>query len=277
MRPGVIRAHPVQRRWDAADVNGVYDAARAYALAFSYRDVPAEVDALLDWAQSFGERQVGSVLELAAGPADHAREFARRGVAATALDNSPAMTEYAKALADESRVPLDVVSADMCDFAIASRFDLAFTMIDSISHILTEDRLDAHFRCVASHLTESGCYVIEASHPHDSLNEQALTQTEWTQTCDDEAVTLRWGQPGDVTNPATGVTSVTVTVDYRREGHDPVVIHDLVPQRTWRREDILASLERVGGLLARRWFGSFAGIDVDDPKAWRLIAILQRE
>ncbi|MBV9096512.1 MAG: hypothetical protein JO079_00515, partial [Frankiaceae bacterium] len=77
---------------------GVYDAARAYALAFSYRDIPAEVDALLGWAHSIGVRNVASVLELAAGPADHAREFASRGVAATALDNSVAMTEYAKSL-----------------------------------------------------------------------------------------------------------------------------------------------------------------------------------
>jgi hypothetical protein len=258
-------------------VTGVYDAARAYALAFSYRDVPTEVDALLAWAQSISERQVGSVLELAAGPADHAREFAARGMAATALDNSLAMTNYARTLADQSRVRLDVVTADMCDFAIDKRFDLAFTMLDSISHILSEEGLDAHFRCVASHLADSGCYVIEASHPDDSLDEQALTQTEWTQTSGDEAVTLSWGQPGDVGDPQSGVRSVTVTVDYRRNGHNPVLIRDLVEQRTWRPEDILASLTRVGGLSARRWFGSFAGVAVDDATAWRLIAILQRK
>jgi len=198
-------------------VSGIYDAARAYALAFSYRDIPAEVDALLGWAQSVSDRPVASVLELAAGPADHAR-----------------------ALADHSGVHPDVVTADMCDFAIDKRFDLAVTMIDSISHILSEERLDAHFRCVASHLTTSGCYIFEASHPRDSLDDQALTQTEWRQSGDDEAVTLSWGQPADVTDPQTGITAVTVTVDYRRDGHDPVLIRDVVPQRTWRREDILA-------------------------------------
>ncbi|MBV9097861.1 MAG: hypothetical protein JO079_07380, partial [Frankiaceae bacterium] len=119
-------------------------------------------------------------------------------------------------------------------------------------------------------------YIVEASHPLDSLSEQVLTQTEWTQTGDDEVVTLSWGQPGDATDARTRVTSVTVTVDYRRGGQEPVLIRDLVPERAWGREDIVAALERVGGLTARRWCGSFAGIAVDDPKAWRLIAILQR-
>ncbi|MGH3380572.1 MAG: class I SAM-dependent methyltransferase, partial [Actinoallomurus sp.] len=64
----------------------IYDHPQAYELACSFRDVSAEVDVLRRWAD--GARHV---LELAAGPAEHARWFARRGVAATALDLSPAM------------------------------------------------------------------------------------------------------------------------------------------------------------------------------------------
>ena len=80
----------------------IYDHPQAYELACSFRDVSAEVDALRRWAA-----EARDVLELAAGPAEHAREFARRGVAATALDLSPAMCAYARRRGEG--LPLEVV------------------------------------------------------------------------------------------------------------------------------------------------------------------------
>ena len=257
-------------------MGSVYDAADAYALAFSYRDIPAEVDALIGWAESVTDRPITSVIELGAGPADHAREFAARGLRATALDLAPSMTNYAKAQAALQGLPLNVVTADMCDFAIGERFDLAIMMIDSIAHILDEDSLDAHFRCVAEHLTGSGCYIIEASHPSDSLGDQALTQSAWTQAGVGESVSVQWGEPEDPIDNRSGVTPVTVTVTHRREGREPIVTRDVVLQRAWSREDIAASLARVGGLTERAWFGSFDGVALDGERAWRMIAILQR-
>lgn len=257
-------------------MSGVYDAADAYALAFSYRDIPAEVDAILGWAEPVIGHRAASVLELAAGPAEHSRALAARGLRATALDIAPAMTAYATAQADVHGERLHAVTADMCDFAIDERFDLAIMMIDSVAYILDEDSLDAHFRCVATHLNEGGCYVIEASHPADSIGVEALTQTAWTQTRDGESVSMRWGEPGDETDTSSGVTTVTVTVEHCRDGHEPVIIRDVELQRPWIREDILASIARVGGFTAQAWYGSFAGVALDDTDAWRMIAVLQR-
>ena len=250
--------------------------AAAYELAFSYRNIPTEVDAVLGWAEPFLGRPIGSVLELAAGPAEHARELAARGVSATALDLSPAMTEYAEAAATSDGVRLAVVTADMCDFVIEARFDLAIMMIDSIQHILDEDRLDAHFRCVARHLSDGGCYIIEASHPADSLGDQTLTTTSWTQTRAGESASVGWGQPDDETDPSSGITAVTVTLEHRRDGHEPVVTRDVVLQHAWLPDDISASIDRVGGLAARAWYGSFDGVDLDAANAWRMIVVLQR-
>lgn len=260
----------------AACVSSVYDAAAAYALAFSYRDIPAEVDAILGWAEPVVGRRIESVIELAAGPADHSREMAARGVRATALDITPAMTAYAAAQASAHRQRLQTVTADMCDFAIDERFDLAIMMIDSIAYILDEESLDAHFRCVATHLNERGCYIIEASHPADSINDQALTQTAWTQTGDGESASIRWGEPGDPSDAAPGITPVTVTIEHHREGHNPVVIRDIELQHAWVDEQLNASIARVGGFVARGWYGSFDGVALDDAAAWRMIAVLQR-
>ena len=58
---------------------GIYDEPEYYEAACAYRDVPAEVDALLRWSGKHHEPP-RSVLELAAGPAEHARDLARRGL-----------------------------------------------------------------------------------------------------------------------------------------------------------------------------------------------------
>src|SRR5579863_5202568 len=82
-------------------VSGIYDEPELYELACAYRDIPAEVTALLAWCATYftgtaGEAgtRVSSALELAAGPAEHARELARRGLRTTTLDLSPAMCAY---------------------------------------------------------------------------------------------------------------------------------------------------------------------------------------
>ena len=82
-----------------AGVSGIYDEPELYELACAYRDIPAEVTALLAWCATHvtggADQDTGggalSVLELAAGPAEHARELARRELRAASLDLSPAM------------------------------------------------------------------------------------------------------------------------------------------------------------------------------------------
>src|SRR5258705_163289 len=69
----------------------VFDAVDAYEVAFSYRDVGAEVDQLSAWCSRHSSGAPRAVLELAAGPAAHAVEFARRGTAATASGLTSAM------------------------------------------------------------------------------------------------------------------------------------------------------------------------------------------
>ena len=123
-----------------ATVSSIYEEPELYQLACAYRDVPAEVTALLTWLDKHGKPApdgggARSVLELAAGPAEHARELARRGLRSTALDYSPAMCAYAAGQAKAAGLELNVVEADMRDFRITgpdggqTQFDLAITML----------------------------------------------------------------------------------------------------------------------------------------------------
>src|SRR5580700_1178663 len=124
-------------------VPGIYDEPELYEAACAYRDVPGEVSALLRWSEKHWsekhwsekhgkQSQHGqhSVLELAAGPAEHSRELARRGLNATTVDLSPAMCARARELAAADNIALTVVQADMRDIAIPRKFDLAITMLN---------------------------------------------------------------------------------------------------------------------------------------------------
>lgn len=141
----------------------IYASPALYEEAFSFRDISAEVDVVLRWT---GPRP-RHVLELAAGPAAHGIELARRGFEVTALDLSPAMVRHAARKARQAGVDLTADTGDMADFVVDRQFGLVLTMAGAIGHLGTEAALRAHFACVARHLGRGGVYLIETSPPGD--------------------------------------------------------------------------------------------------------------
>jgi len=250
---------------------GVYDAAEAYEIAFSYRDVAAEVDALTRWAGA----APGSVLELAAGPADHAVEFARRGARAAALDLSPAMCARAQANAAKAGVPLAVHRADMADFRLGARFALACCMIDSIAHVLTLDALVSHLRCVRACLEPDGCYIVEGSHPAEYLSDAKRVETEWDHERDGRTVRLRWGLPDDQIDPVTQVVEVSVRLTVTGSDGRTEIVDGIVPNRFWTVDEMTAAA-RLAGLTVAARYGDFEDdLPLTDERAWRMITVLR--
>ena len=159
---------------------GIYDEPEFYEAACAYRNVPGDVDALLRWSDKHRIATAGplrSVLELAAGPAEHAREFARRGLEATTLDLSAAMCARARDQAAAAGISLTVVQADMRDFHLPDRFDLAITMLNSLCHLLTLDDLLQHLASVKRHLAPGCLYIIEMAHPADFFAAERRTSS----------------------------------------------------------------------------------------------------
>jgi SAM-dependent methyltransferase len=256
-------------------VTGIYDHPWAYELACDFRNVPGEVDSLLGWC---GRRRppIRSVLELAAGPAEHAREFARRGVAATALDLSPAMCDHAGEKAKSAGVDLEVVLGDMTDFELGRRFDLIITMLDSTSHLMTLDAFVAHLDRVGAHLAEEGLYVLEMSHPADRLTDDPRVSTGWEVERDGVQATVRWGEAEDRLDPVTQIADdhVTITV---RTGDEIQVFRDVVPYRFWTATELIAAVRLSGALEIVEQHGDFAeDVPLDAPDAWRMITIFRR-
>jgi SAM-dependent methyltransferase len=262
-------------------VAGIYDEPEFYAAACAYRDVAADVTALLRWWKLFGPGGPvpSTVLELAAGPAEHARAMAARGADVTALDINPVMCAFARAQAAKAGLRLAVVEGDMRDFRIAepARFDLAITMLNSLCHLMTLDDLLAHLGSVAAHLADGGLYVAELAHPADFLSGEPSTSSEWSTDIDGGKVTVRWGGRRDHIDPVTQVTMEHVTVTYRQKDGSARTVTDVVPNRFWTGTEFEAAVRLAGGLSVVAQYGDFDGdIALDAPGAWRMIFVLRR-
>jgi SAM-dependent methyltransferase len=271
-----------------ATVSSIYQEPELYQLACAYRDVPAEAVALLTWldehAKLPGDGGLGrSVLELAAGPAEHARELARRGLRSTALDFSPAMCAYAAGQAEAAGLELTVVEADMRDFRIAgpdggqTRFDLAITMLNSVCHLFTLDDLVNHLSAVAAHLAPGGLYIVELAHPADFFAAAPRTSSEWTVDVGGVHAQVRWGGRQDRIDPLTQVTDEHMTIKATAEDGTVRTVSDVVPNRFWTLTEFTAAVRLAGGYELAASYGDFDDTTtLAAPTAWRMILILRR-
>jgi len=274
------------QRWPApvghhGRVPGIYDEPELYEAACAYRDVPGEVNALLRWSGRHRHPDSGplrSVLELAAGPAEHSRELARRGLDATALDLSAAMCARARELAAADTTRLTVIQGDMRDFSLGRQFDLAITMLNSLCHLLTLDDLVQHLVSVARHLVPGGLYIAELAHPADYFAAERRTSSEWSSEVEDGTVSVRWGGGKDQIDPITQISREHVSITYRKRGGAVRTVTDVVPNRFWTATELAAALRLAGGFILAASYGDFdADSPVDAAGAWRMILVLRRE
>ena len=74
----------------------LYDHPKYYEIAFSFRDIPAEVDLFEQCFKRFSHITVRSVLELGCGNTPHLEELLKRGYSYHGLDLSRAMLDYSR-------------------------------------------------------------------------------------------------------------------------------------------------------------------------------------
>ena len=230
--------------------------------------------ALLAWCGEHSREEVHSVLELAAGPAEHALELARRGLRATALDKSAAMCGFAAARAEGAGLDLGVVEADMRDFKLPDRFDLAITMLNSLCHLFTLDDLLAHLAAVAAHLRPGGLYIAELAHPADYFAPVPRTSSEWTIDQEGVRAEVRWGGGQDRIDPVTQITREHMSITAHDADGTVRTVGDVVPNRFWTATELTAALRLDGQLhgrgqlrrLRRQHGAGRPGRVADDPR-----------
>ena len=105
----------------------------------------------------------GPVLEFAVGTGRVAVPLARRGVAVSGLELSPAMVAQLRTKAGPQELP--VVLGDMARDRVPGQFSLVLLVYNTISNLLTQAEQVACFRNAAAHLRPGGRFVIELGVP----------------------------------------------------------------------------------------------------------------
>jgi SAM-dependent methyltransferase len=253
----------------------LYRNARYYDVAFSYRDVPDEVDFFLACARRAGT-EVGRALEMACGPGRHARELGRRGVPSVALDMQGAMVALCLDEARRSDIPVQGMVADMRTFALAEPVDLALTLLTSITYLLEPSDLRAHFASVYRALSPGGVYVVENNHPREFSEAERFKANAWTMSEDGVSVEVTWhaNEPNvDWVRQRYEVESRFVVDDHGER----VTITD----RGWLRMMYPSELQGHGEAAGFVLCDLFGAADVEQPldfseAAWRTFAVFQK-
>ena len=141
-------------------MNEVYRNPKYYEIAFSYRDIAAEVDVFDRVIKQYSRIPVSTVLELGCGPAPHLAELVRRGYHYIGLDLSRAMLEYAQSKAVEIHASAEFELADMTNFELAKPVDFAIVLLGSLQ-ARNSAELVSHFDCVSCNLKQGGLYFLD--------------------------------------------------------------------------------------------------------------------
>ena len=138
----------------------VYDNPKYYEIAFSFRNIPAEVDVFEECFKRFSKIPVKSVLELGCGNSPHMEELIKRGYQYSGLDLSKAMLEYSREKASHIGAEVNLIQADMIDFSFETMVDFVYVLLGSL-HVKSTSELLTHFNSVAQVLRNGGLYLLD--------------------------------------------------------------------------------------------------------------------
>jgi hypothetical protein len=255
-----------------------YTLPEIYDIAFDFRDVPGEVDFLLNAVRTYASREPKAALEFACGPAYHVREMAHRGLVSHGLDLEPAMVDYARKLVAHEGLAAEIHHGDMRSYRTGQRYDLVYNLIASFGHLLTNEDILANLDCAAGLLTEGGLYIISTAHPRDFFGgcEPSL-KTHWTMTRGNIAVVTDWGGAEEQFDPITECDEVTISFTVESDAGSA---RYEFPERLRRcsLNTLKALVPLNGRFVITNLLGDFdlAMPLSNDQKASRLIAILQK-
>jgi len=249
-----------------------YRNARAYDIAFSDREFDVECD-FLEWALknynniSTNGSDTKSFIELGCGPGRHAREMAKRGWKSTALDISDDMIEFATEEAHRQKIDIEPVVADMCDYKLSKPVALTATMMESISHLVTNEQMISHFKAVARNTIPGGIYVIEATHPQFFFPDDEPNS--WISRRGKTRVEITFGLPTDEYDSVEQQWMVTTRMKIKDGTNSEVIVENQSPVRWWLAQEMLALIE-LSGVFDQYWLSgsmyTIPPIDLDDSE-----------
>ena len=116
-----------------------------------------------------------SLLDLATGTGSVALEFAVRGCSAAGIDLSEPMLVEARRKAQERRLEVEFICADLASFRLSAQFDHGICLYDSLNYIIDPDCLKHAFANIRMALKTGGLLIFDVNTVH-ALEAELFTQ-----------------------------------------------------------------------------------------------------
>ena len=252
-----------------------YDHPQYYEIAFSFRDIEAEVEVFEECMRRFSTRPVQRIIEVACGPSEHMLEFARRGYAYTGLDISEPMLAHSRTKAERAGHTAAFVQSDMAEFSIDAPVDFAFVTLGSF-YLSSTAAVLSHLAAMGRALAPGGLYVLQWCMRYD-WDQAVRSVSRWEVTRDGVRVEVTW-QGEKLVDRTEQVYQFRLHLEVDDAG-TKYVLDDVSPMRVVFPQEFQLLLEKQGDFEYLGWWNNN---DLEqpsprlDPPDWPMTIIRRR-
>ncbi len=139
----------------------LYKNPKYYEIAFSFRNIPNEVNFFEKAIKRFSKIKVKKVFELASGNSPYLEEWHKRGYDYFGLDLNREMLDFVKTRAEEKGIGARLFQANMNKFSLGKlRVDLAYVLLGSL-YAKSNEEFFQHLDSVSKALKSGGLYILD--------------------------------------------------------------------------------------------------------------------
>lgn len=223
------------------DPTNCYDVPAYWDLAFD-EDTVLEADFLQAAAARYQQTKLQTVYEPGCGGGRLLKELAGRGLTVFGVDQSLASVEFARARLPEAANPSHVAVGDMRTFRPPQPVDLAYCLVNTFRHLLTEQDAVQHLQTIAAALKPGGLYILGLHMlPPDADEED---DEEWSVTRDGITVHMRLDVESCDRQQRQEVLRFQMTVTDPKLDL-PLTWTSQYPMRIYEADQLLSLLQRV--------------------------------
>ena len=137
----------------------IYDHPKYYDLVFG-ADCAAEIKFILGCEALYLNRTAKRMFEPACGTGRLLYALAKKGFDVSGLDLNSKAVEFCNARFDRHKMRQRAFVADMADFQVNKKYDIAFNTINSFRHLGTESQALDHLNCMGKAIRKGGIYLL---------------------------------------------------------------------------------------------------------------------
>lgn len=228
-------------------MDSIYSFPHYYEIAYSYRDIPTEVDVMEEAIRKYSKIPVSSVLELACGNSPHMLELISRGYKYHGLDLNPTMLEFAQTKAQEHNHDAKFYLANLTDFILEEPMDFLYIMLGSLYVNNTEELL-SHFKSAEAALKPGGLYFLDWCIDFEPLDN---TLDSWVMRRDGTTVTTRYSTR--LHDAAEQLYEENILFTIKERGQQHQLLHKGLRRAIFPQEFVLAATKLHGFELLGWW------------------------